>query len=69
MVSVGGGVTITRFFQCIARFLQPLTDRPFGGLCAMLNGLARLYRSFLNGLTSFFYWTLILRSQGERYSE
>jgi hypothetical protein len=60
---------ITRFFQCIARFLQPLTHRPFGGLRAMLNCLARFYRGFLNGLASFFYRTLIVGSQSGGYAK
>jgi hypothetical protein len=62
MMPVRTGCATTRFFQGIARFLQPLTNRPFGGLCAMLNCLARFYRGFLNGLASFFYRTLILGS-------
>jgi hypothetical protein len=73
------GCTAARFFQGISRFLQPLTNGPFGSLCAMsdrlaggfrtmLNGLACFFRSFLNGLTSFFYWTLILGSHCERYA-
>lgn len=67
MMPVRTGRTFARFFQCIARFLQALTNRPFGGLCAMFNCLARFYRSFLNGLASFFYRTLIVGSHCEGY--
>jgi hypothetical protein len=66
---VRAGCAVARFFQRIARFPQPLTNRPFGSLNAMLNRLARLYRGFLNGFASFLYWTLILGSHRERYAE
>jgi hypothetical protein len=69
MMPVRTGCTITRFLQRIARFLQPLTNRPFGGLCAMLNCLARFYRGFLNGLASFFYRTLIVGSHRAGYAK
>jgi len=69
MMSARTGCTVARFFQRIARFLQPLTHRPFGGLCAMLNGLPRFYRGFLNGLASFFYRTLIVGSHGGGYAK
>jgi hypothetical protein len=69
MMPVRTGCAVARFFQRIARFLQPLTDRPSGSLGAMLNRLARFYRSFLNGLASFLYWTLILGSHCKRYAE
>jgi len=69
MVPVRTSCAITRFFQCIARFLQPLAHRPFGGLRAMLNRLTRFYRSFLNRLASFFYRTLIVGSQCEGYAK
>jgi hypothetical protein len=69
MMPVRTGCTVARFFQCIARFLQPLANRPFGCLCAMLNGLARFYRSFLNGFSSFFDRSLILGSHCEEYAK
>jgi hypothetical protein len=69
MMPVRTGCTITRFLQRIARFLQPLTNRPFGGLRAVLNCLARFYRGFLNGLASFFDRTLILGSRCEGYAK
>ena len=69
MMPVRAGCAVARFSQRIARFTQPLTDRPFGSLGAMLNRLARLYRGVLNGFASFLYWTLILGSHRERYAE
>ena len=63
---VRGGSATARLFQRTARFIQPFTDRPFSSLGAMLDGLARFYRGFLNGFASFFYWTLILGSYRER---
>jgi hypothetical protein len=66
MMPVRAGCAAARFFQRTARFIQPFTDRPFSSLGAMLNGLARFYRGFLNGFASFFYWTLILGSYRER---
>ena len=69
MMPARAGCAAARFFQRIARFTQPLTDRPFGSLGAMLNRLARLYRGVLNGFASFLYWTLILGSHRERYAE
>jgi hypothetical protein len=58
-----------RFLQCISRLLEPLANCPFGGLCTMLDCLARFFCRFLNGCPSFFYWTLILGSHRERYAE
>jgi hypothetical protein len=69
MMPVRTGCAVTRFFQCIARFLQPLTHRPFGGLCAMLNCLTRFYRGLLDGLASFFHRSLIVGSQCEGYAK
>jgi hypothetical protein len=66
MMPVRAGCAAARFFQRTARFIQPFTDRPFSSLGAMLNGLARFCRGFLNGFASFFYWTLILGSYRER---
>ena len=63
------GGTIARFFQGVARFLQTLTNRPFGCLCAVLNGLTRFHRSFLNGFASLFDRTLILSSHCEEYAK
>jgi hypothetical protein len=66
MMPVRTSCAVARFFQRIARFPEPLADRPFSGLDAMLNRLARLYRGILNGFASFLYWTLILGSHRER---
>ena len=65
------------FFERIACILQPLADRPFGGLCSVLdglagracsvfNGLARFRRRFLNGFASLFDWPLIVCAHRER---
>jgi hypothetical protein len=65
------------FLKGISRFLQAFANRPFGSLCTMFNSfpggrcpmlhcLTCFFRSFLNRLTSFLYWTLIVRSQCER---
>ena len=66
---VRAGCAVARFFQRIARFLQPLTNRPFGSLDAMLNRLACFYRAFRDGFASFLHWILILGSHRERYAE
>ena len=63
------GGAVARFLQGISRLLQPFANRPFGGLCTMLDRLACFFRRFLNGFPSFFYWTLILGSRRERYAE
>jgi hypothetical protein len=65
------------FFEGIARILQSLAYRPFGGLCSMLDGLAggacgvfngfpRFRRRLLNGFASFFDWPLIVCAHRER---
>jgi hypothetical protein len=65
------------FFERVARILQPLADRPFSGLCSMLdslaggaccvfNGSARFCRSLLNGFASFFDRPLIFCAHRER---
>ena len=65
------------FFQRIASLLQTLANRPFGGLCSVLHGLAggacgmldgfaRFYRRFFNGFASFFHWPLIVCAHRER---
>jgi hypothetical protein len=48
------GCAVARFFQCISRFLQPLTNGPFGGLCAMFDSLAGGFCTMLNCLACFF---------------
>jgi hypothetical protein len=65
MMPGGTGGAVARLFQGISGLLQPLANRSFGSLGAMLNGLAGLGRGFLDGITSFFDWTLILCSHGE----
>jgi hypothetical protein len=65
------------FFERIASILQPFANRPFGGLCSVLdclasgacrvfNGLARFRRRLFNGFASFFDWPLIVCAHRER---
>jgi hypothetical protein len=71
---------MARFFEGISSVLQSFADRAFGGLgavldrsagglCPMLNSLACFFRGFLYGLAGFFDWSLILRSNRERYAK
>jgi hypothetical protein len=73
----GTGCAVARLFQRVSGFLQLLANGPFGRLCtmfhrlacrlcSMFNRLACLSRGFLNGIASFFYWSLVLRSRCER---
>jgi hypothetical protein len=54
--------TVAGLFQGVSGFLQPLANRSFGSLCAVLYCLACLGCDLLNGVFSFFAWALILRS-------